>query len=367
MLGGSIPLLRIRSTLVQMHVTFPLLLAFVAYDGWLSGGQSGAVASVVFILLLFLCVVLHEFGHVEAARRYGIHTPTVTLTPIGGIAALERMPERPVQEIVVALAGPAVTLAIAVVLFLILGFAVDLDGLTRSEADAWHLVGRVAMANVVLLLFNLIPAFPMDGGRVLRGLLAIWLGRLRATTIAARIGQALALGFAVLGVLYSPMLLLVAAFVFLAAESEVRYARRPRPGRQVTAGAIAARTLRTLSADGTVAEITPTLDHTSQTAFPVANAEQRIVGSVRRERLAEAWMAGAHGASVGSLMHSGMAAIQADAPVSEAYHEVMSSDAPLTAVVDADGRLAGYLSKELLLSMKTRPHRERPTGPLISS
>ena len=123
---------------------------------------------MLFIVALFVCVVLHEFGHVFAARRYGIRTSDVTLLPIGGVASLERMPEKPGQEIVVALAGPAVNLVIALVLMFLLGARFDLSQMAQLEQAQTTLIGRIAAANVVLFVFNLIPAFPMDGGRVLR-------------------------------------------------------------------------------------------------------------------------------------------------------------------------------------------------------
>lgn len=366
MLGGSYPLFRIGGTLLQVHVTFPLLLALVAFDGWQSGGQAGAVYSVIFILLLFVCVVLHEFGHVAAARRYGIRTPTVTLTPIGGIAALERMPEKPGQEIVVALAGPAVTLAIAAILFAFVGFAVDLGELTRAQADSLHLVNRIAIANVVLLGFNLIPAFPMDGGRVLRGLLTYALGRNTATLIAARIGQAFALGFAVLAILYDPMLLLVAIFVFLAAEAELRHARRAaRPGTP-TAGSVSFSNIRSLNASDTVATVAATFNDLVQPAFPVTGGAQSIVGTVTRTKLAEAWAAGARGARIEALMTPGLPTVKANAPLSAVYPAVMASDAALIGVVDDRNKLIGFLSKEHLISMAPERRAVRPTGPLVS-
>jgi Zn-dependent protease len=323
----------------------------------------------VFVLLLFVCVILHEFGHVAAARRYGIKTPTVTLSPIGGIAALERNPATPGQEIVVALAGPAVTLAIAVGLYGVLGFAVDLASLTQAQADVLHLASRLATANVVLLIFNLIPAFPMDGGRVLRGLLTYWLGHQRATVVAARIGQGFALAFGLLGIIYDPLLLLVAAFVFLAAEAEIRYAARSRPDRSgpATAGDALMPQLRVLSAGDTVAAALSTLDATTQPAYPVAGAGKRIVGAVTRTRLAEAWAAGAHGAPVETLMRPGLPAIQASTPIAQAYAAVMGSDALLVAVVDDSGQLLGFLSKEHFASMHPKRRHDRPTGPQIPS
>lgn len=367
MLGGSYPLFRIGGTLLQVHVTFPLLLALVAFDGWRQGGSGGAIASVLFILSLFVCVILHEFGHVAAARRYGIQTPTVTLTPIGGIAALERMPEKAGQEIVVALAGPAVTLAIAVVLYAVLGYALDFTRLTDTEADLAHLAARVAMANVGLLIFNLIPAFPMDGGRVLRGLLSYWLGHDRATLIAARVGQVFALGFGALAFFYDPLLLLVAAFIFLAAEAELRHGGRAKRSGPPTAGEVRIVNLRVLNADATVEDTAADLDRSAQSAFPVAGAEHQIVGTVTRVRLAEAWASGARGARIADLMTPGMPVVRAGAPLSDVYGAVMAGDAALVGVIDDRGRLVGFLSKEHLLGKSMQRRGERPTGPLVPS
>lgn len=370
MLGGSYPLFRVGGTLLQIHVTFPLLLAFVGYRGWQSGGTDGAIYAIVFILLLFFCVVLHEFGHVYAARRYGIRTPTVTLSPIGGIAALERMPDKPGQEIVVALAGPAVTLAIAGVLFaglgLGLGLAPDPGELTQSQVGMLHLANRIAMANVALLAFNLVPAFPMDGGRVLRGLLSYRLGLQRATLIAARLGQGIAAVFAVLAFYYDPLLLLIAAFIFIAAEAELRYARRPSPGRTATAGDVRIVNLATFSADETVTQAISTAEARPQTAFPVRDAKQRIVGSLSRERLMEAHAAGAHGATIAELLEPSLPTVPSTMPLADTWTIVMGSKAPLVGVIDESGHLTGFLSRDHLLGLMARQNRSaRPTGPLV--
>lgn len=370
MLGGSYPLFRVGGTLLQIHVTFPLLLAFVGYQGWQDEGAAGAIYAVCFIMLLFVCVVLHEFGHVYAARRYGIHTPTVTLSPIGGIAALERMPEKPGQEIFVALAGPAVTLAIAVVLFAALaigvGLAFDTSELTQSQVGLLHLANRIAVANVALLIFNLIPAFPMDGGRVLRGLLTYGMGHARATLIAARLGQVIAAAFAGLALVYGPMLLLVAAFVFLAAEAELRQTRRQRPGRTANAGDVVIADLVSVNADDTVARAASTALARPQTVFPVRDAGQNVVGSLTRERLMESYAAGAHGARIAELLEPGLATVPSAMPLGEAWSIVMESKAPLVGVVDERGRLAGFLTREHLLGLMARHARpDRPTGPLV--
>ena len=192
-MSWSLNIGRVAGTVVRVHLTFLLFLAWIFAASYASGGAATAVDSLVFMLLLFLCVLLHEFGHIFTARAFGVPTPYVTLLPIGGVASMERMPEKPSQEIAVALAGPAVNAAIAFVLLVVLW----LDATPLSfGAFQESFLAQVAAANVVLLVFNLIPAFPMDGGRVLRAVLAIWLGFGPATPVAARIGQGLALVFA---------------------------------------------------------------------------------------------------------------------------------------------------------------------------
>src|SRR5262245_6903683 len=240
-MSWSFRLFDVAGTAVRIHLTFFLLLAWIAAIHWTRGGVQAAIDGVAFISLLFVCVVLHEFGHVFAARAYGIRTSDVTLLPIGGVASLERMPEKPGQEIVVALAGPAVNLVIAVVLAVVLGTGFDLGQMTQLEEAGGTFWGRVAAANVVLCVFNLIPAFPMDGGRVLRALLAIPMGYTRATRVAASIGQGLAFVFALLGLLGNPLLILIAVFIFLAASGEAGYVE----AREYTRGYLASHAMIT--------------------------------------------------------------------------------------------------------------------------
>jgi Zn-dependent protease len=194
-MSWSFPIARLLGSEIRIHVTFFLLLAWIGIAHYQRGGWPAAIEGIVFILALFACVIAHEFGHALAARRYGIRTPDITLLPIGGLARLERMPEKPGQEIVVALAGPAVNVVIALVLILIMNARFDMQALQQLDNPALSFIVRLASVNIFLVLFNLIPAFPMDGGRVLRALLALRFSRTQATNIAARIGQALAFVF----------------------------------------------------------------------------------------------------------------------------------------------------------------------------
>src|SRR5215216_6750548 len=158
----SIPIARIAGTVVRVHVTFLLFIVWIGGAYWRQGGREAAYEGVLFLLLLFACVLAHEFGHIFAARRYGIRTPEVTLWPIGGVASLERIPDKPREELVVALAGPAVNVVIAAVLILWLGLSLDGAAMTELENPRASLLARVAAANIFLVVFNLIPAFPMD-------------------------------------------------------------------------------------------------------------------------------------------------------------------------------------------------------------
>ena len=203
-----------------VHASFLLLVAWSAWASWSGAGTGLAVVmGVAFLVAVFASVLLHELGHALVARRYGIHTRRIILSPIGGIAQLEGMPRRPREELAVALAGPAVNFVLAAVLWLV----------TPVFGGSWLLatfLGSITAANLGLGLFNLVPAFPMDGGRALRALLAERMGTYRATEIAAKIGKAVALVMGVVGVVWGPfMLALVAAFVWFAANAEQQASR----------------------------------------------------------------------------------------------------------------------------------------------
>ncbi|HRO11137.1 site-2 protease family protein, partial [Amaricoccus sp.] len=203
---------------VYVHATFFLLLAWVAWAYYAETGTLEGVGSrILLVLLLFLCVVLHEYGHALTARRFGIGTRSITLLPIGGLALLEKMPKDPREEIIVALAGPAVNVVIATLLYLLLGVSARPGALLDLSGS---LLPTLLVANLMLAIFNLLPAFPMDGGRVLRATLAMRMDRVRATAIAARVGQGLAIGLGLLGLLGNPILILIAAFIWIGAGTE---------------------------------------------------------------------------------------------------------------------------------------------------
>jgi Zn-dependent protease/predicted transcriptional regulator len=220
---SSFSLGRIAGIRLLVHWTFLLLIGWVVLAQLRKGGDTTAILlNVGLVLAVFGCVVLHELGHALAARRYGIETKKITLLPIGGLASLERIPDDPKQELWVALAGPAVNVVIALLLLAITPvFALLPDDASLTVSTFEGLLATLLQANIALVLFNLIPAFPMDGGRVLRALLALRLGRVRSTQIASSLGQFLAVGFVLWGLFNrEPMLVLIGIFIFFGAQSE---------------------------------------------------------------------------------------------------------------------------------------------------
>ncbi len=285
----SITIARVAGSEIRIHLTFLLLLAWIGIGEYLQGGATAAVDGIVFILAVFACVVLHELGHAIAARRYGIKTPDITLLPIGGLARLSRIPDKPSEEIVIAIAGPLVNVVIALVLFLVLGARFDARAVAHVDDPTYGLLARLAGINVFLVLFNLIPAFPMDGGRVLRALLAFRLGRRRATEIAARIGQGLAFLFGFLGLFYgNPILVFIAIFVFLAAQGEAGDVGLMESARHVPVDNAMIRAFETLGPQATVDDAAEALIRTTQHEFPIVDGGGRLRGILTREAMISA-------------------------------------------------------------------------------
>jgi Zn-dependent protease len=236
---------RIAAIDVYVHFTFFLLLGWEALRDYQAHGDTAeTISGLVFILILFGIVVLHELGHALAARSYGIRTRDIMLLPIGGVARLERMPRDPGQELVVALAGPAVNVVLAVVIYLVLALGRGLSPFGEALQVGGGFLDRLFWVNVSLAIFNLLPAFPMDGGRVLRAALALRLDYARATQVAATIGQGVAILFGVLGFAYDPLLIFIALFVWFGAAQEANQVQVSRDSEESQASrSIVSRTM----------------------------------------------------------------------------------------------------------------------------
>jgi Zn-dependent protease/predicted transcriptional regulator len=270
---------------VYIHATFVLLLAWVGVSGYLATRSlPGAAVSVLFIVALFGCVLLHEFGHALTARRFGIATRDITLYPIGGLARLERMPDDPRQELWVALAGPAVNIMIVVVGLGWLAASGGLSGFSPFNMAQGSFLNRILAVNISLVLFNLLPAFPMDGGRVVRALLAMRMEYTRATQFAATLGQAMALAFGLVGLFANPFLLFIAFFVWIGAGQEASMVQMKWALGGIPVERAMVTEFHVLPASTTLGEVVELVLHGSQQDFPVEEAGH-VVGLLTRKDL----------------------------------------------------------------------------------
>jgi len=325
-LSGSFKIGTLLGIPLYVHWTFWVMVAWFMF-GPLVSGNTESLASALrtggFVLAIFGCVVLHEMGHALAARRYGIATHNITLLPIGGIASLERIPEKPVQELVVALAGPAVNVVIAglIIPAVLLTEGTGAFGFSPASGapdgvatlHRAHFLASLGLVNLTLVVFNMIPALPMDGGRVLRALLAMGTNRTRATTIAAAIGQVIAVGFAIVGVFAGNLLLLIiATFVFLSARSEAQAEQVRSVLIGLPASAAMLTRFQSLRASHSVSHAVNELLAGSQQDFPVLADDASgdddaaaLIGILTRTDLVRAVVSGNADQTVSSVMRPG--------------------------------------------------------------
>jgi Zn-dependent protease/CBS domain-containing protein len=360
-MSWSLTIGRIAGTEIRLHVTFILFLAWIFGANWATSGPQLAWYSLSFMILLFACVVAHEFGHVFAARHYGIATPDVTLLPIGGLARLERISEAPHEEFVISIAGPLVNVAIAGALMLFFGARLDLGLLTSIEDAKVSMIDRLAMVNIFLVLFNLIPAFPMDGGRVLRALLATRMGYVRATEVAAFIGQGFAFALGFIGLFSNFMLIFIAIFVYLAASSEAHFVAMRSMSRGVPVGAAMMTQYATLAPSADVEDAVQTLLRTSQSEFPVVDEGGRPVGLLNRNDIVRALKERGPDARVADAMTKEIPSIGYRQPLEDALRLLQEKSAPAVTIVDAEGRLVGLVTPETIGEMMM-VHEAMPKG-----
>lgn len=330
---------------IFIHWTFLILIAYLVYGHSARGDDLSATAEGVgFVLAIFGCVVLHELGHALAARRYGVPTSDITLLPIGGVARLQRIPERPVEELVVALAGPAVNLVIAVGL-LLSGVTVPVDSDPQTFLITGPFLSRLMFVNVFLLLFNLLPAFPMDGGRVLRALLAMAMPYAKATRVAASVGQFMAILFGFLGLSGNPFLLLIALFVWIGAEAEARQVEERMVLKDLPIREAMLTDFQTLHPDDTLGRAADLLLAGSQQDFPVL-VDGRPQGVLTRSALLSGLASGGRDARVSQTALAELKTIGAGDQLVPAVARLREGGEPCMIVLDDDGEPIGLLNLE---------------------
>lgn len=329
---------------VFMHPTFLLLLLFVGWQHWQRGQSALAVAEgLIFILALFGCVVLHELGHALTARRYGIATKDITLLPIGGIARLERMPDVPSQELWVALAGPAVNVVIAAVLYAGLLATGGFTPVEEVNVVRGPFLERLMVVNVFLVVFNLLPAFPMDGGRVLRALLAMRMDYARATQTASAVAQGMAFLFGVVGLTGgNPFLIIIALFVWMGSAQEATQVqmRSSLGTAPVSHGMITE--YHALAPDEPLSRAVALLLSGTQQDFPVMN-DGRVVGMLGLRDLQLALRQHGDQAPVGEVMQREVKTVDADEQLAAAFQTLQMTGARVAAVT-RQGVVVGLLT-----------------------
>jgi Zn-dependent protease len=346
----SLHLTDVAGIRIQVHATFLLLLLWIALSYWqLTGSGAAVLSAVLFILALFGCVVLHELGHALTARRFGIGTRSITLLPIGGVASIERTPEDPREEIIIALAGPLVSLAIAGLLWLWLrasGTGVPVEQLDAVEGP---FLQRLMLINILLAVFNLVPAFPMDGGRVLRALLSFFLEPLKATQLAAWIGQLMALAFALLGLLFNPFLFLIAIFIWFGATAEAGSAAMKHALHDLVAAQVMLTDFHTLEPEDSLARAVELTLAGSQKDFPVVSGG-RVVGVLAQNDLLAALQREGSEAQVGQAMQREFTEI-APAERMERVFDLVQNQPGALLIVSHEGQLAGFINLDNLLEL----------------
>jgi Zn-dependent protease/CBS domain-containing protein len=343
--AGTIGAITLWGVPIRVHFTFVLLLIFLLFIG--IGGRQSGVMTALYVLALFASILLHELGHTLVARHYGIRTLEIVMYPIGGVSRPERAPNAH-EELPIALAGPLVNLLLAVA---VAAWVASRHGFVALEklvepTDA-NLAERIALGNLMLFLFNLLPAYPMDGGRILRSVLALRMPLEQATRIAAGAGQTLAILMGLAGLLWGNFLLVfIALFVYLGAFQESSMAR----GRQFTAGypvrAAMITDLRTLNHGDTIRDAGNLLLAGTQHDFPVMHGTS-VVGILTRSALVKAMLNQGADSYVAGAMDRNFIRLSPEMPLSEAL-PLISTPGACALVMDAEDRLAGMLTSEKL-------------------
>jgi Zn-dependent protease/CBS domain-containing protein len=333
---------------LRIHFLFPLLLIWVGLSEQLAGrGAGSSLRAVFFVVLLFGVVVLHELGHALAARRYGIATRDITLLPIGGVARLERIPEKPSQELMIALAGPMVNVLLAALFALVAWASGEPLSLVGAATRDQSIIVNLLAANLLLATFNMIPAFPMDGGRVFRAFLAMRLPYSTATDLAAGVGQGFAVLMGLFGLFFNPFLLLLAVFVWVGAASEAMSVRMRLSLAGVTVRDVMVSSFVTLDVSDSVQRAVSALMEGFQGDFPVLEGG-RMVGTLGRADIVRALSEGRPDAPVVDYMSRTSGWASPDERLVDVLPRIESCACRMLPVVLQDGRLVGLITPDNL-------------------
>jgi len=367
----SISIGKIAGTVVRIHVTFLIFLLIIGILVFRQNGAEAAWDAVAFITLVFTCIVLHEFGHILVARFFGVKTRDVTLFPIGGVANIERMPERPYQELLVAIAGPLVNLGIFLGLSLLFSKELSDFDIAKINDTGTSLAIRIAAANLILMIFNLLPAFPMDGGRVLRALLAMWTTKSKATKIAASIGQGMALLIGFMGFFGNPMLIVIAAFIFIAAGSEAETAAFHDIIHDLTIRDAMLEAPARLHPSDTIRKAIDHLLGSTENEFLVIDQAGTEIGTITRDMLLLALASHDDGTQISALMSRPEHAVYENDPLENALTIFEGCSDQALIVKDIHHEISGLISRaaiaQAILIKSARPDWKFYRGGILAN
>lgn len=347
---GSFKLGSIAGIGIFIHWSFTLLIAYIVYSNYRAGHNAEQIMwAVIFILSIFVTVFLHELGHALAAKKYNIKTKDITILPIGGLARLERIPEKPKEELIVAIAGPAVNIALALItgLFITLPEIKELTIQLSGGVNQSNFFLNFFIVNIWLAIFNLIPAFPMDGGRVLRAILSMKVERHIATKIAARIGQLLAVGFIFLGFYSNPFLIFIGLFIILGAQGEVEMTKAGFMLRGIFVKDIVMKQYETIDENDIVESAVKQLLNGQCKNFLVTS-QNNPVGSLSRDEIIEALSNNGNRATIHAVMNKSPLRLSVQEPIEAAYQKMLGNKNGLAIVYD-NQQFVGVLDLDNIL------------------
>ncbi len=356
--GGSLYLGTLLKIPVKVHWSFALLLFYVVYVGQQLGMSTFAIINFFyFTMLIFMCVILHEFGHALTARQYGIGTQDILITPIGGLARLDRLPENPVHEMIVAIAGPLVNVAIAILIGAYLYFSGSGFNVVGEESVVFEYFSNFPVLllwlNVILVLFNLIPAFPMDGGRILRALISMFKGRRKGTQIASWIGRALAVVFLGIGLYENHLgLIFIGIFVYFAARAEYRTVAAEERYRYGKVSDVLNHNFMVFGENDLMQDIFHQWEGSEENAILIADEENNIIGIIPEEDIFHAREQGDVFTPVYRYMSKEFESVTMELPVRHLFY-LFNNKSVQMLPVSRDGRILGVVRRQDLANFLT--------------
>jgi Zn-dependent protease len=329
---------------IRVHITFFLLLIFIGFYGSRLEGARSGVFGILSVILIFLCVVIHELSHSLVARKYGVKVKDIVLLPIGGVSEMEEIPQKPKEEISVALAGPVTSIILALIFYLAFVFFTPGRGNLKISIFQGNLLLNLFFINLILALFNLLPAFPMDGGRVLRGLLGLRVDLLKATRIAVGIGEIFAIFLFFFGLFFNPWLALIAIFIYLGAEGEKKATELKVVITDVPVKAAMLTDVEAVTPDVTLGAVLEKICHGLQQDFPIIEGN-KVLGILSREKIFSALHNHSRDTRVREIMSQEFLSTSEDTPLSEVFKKMSSEKISVLPVMQG-GILKGLISLE---------------------